>query len=222
MVAPEVTEAFATALESLRGGWIVSDGVIALGGLRVEISCGAHSDNPRHLDVRCELAGAPPGHAGLSDCVVGFGDTHADVGRTAAHIWVSTTASAILELQFSRRGEFASHYHGSEPDGLSGWHVIHGGILGYGDAEHGRTLQRWWVEHPFLPVLARAIAADLEPAAAPHGMKLFFGGDSVAEVSLNGVRHPAASDALLGLEWPRLSPPAFVRSYVLALHPEGS
>lgn len=219
MIPPEVTEAFGAALRSLSDGWVLDDGVIAREGCRVEISRGTHSNERSHLDVRCEIAALPQGHPGLCDCVVGFGDTDADIGRTAAHIWASTTASAVLELQYSRRGEYAAHYRGSERDGLSGWHVIHGGILGYGNRDHAEALQRWWIDNPLLPVLARSLASDLEEATAPHGIKILFGGDSIAEVSLDGARHAAASDALLAREWPRLSPPAFVRSYIVALHP---
>lgn len=219
MIEHEIAGAFGAALQSRVPGWKVRGDSVKRRGMAITISRGAHSD-PRHLDVACRLAILPAGHPGLNDCVVGFGDTPGRIGATAAHLWASTTASALPERQDSRRGEFAEHYRGDDPSGLPGWHCIHGAIIGYGDGGHAADLQRWWLEHPLLPMLADVLGPELDPIAAPHGIKLLFGGEQVAEVSVNGVARPAASDALLRLDWPRRSPPAFVRSYVIALHPD--
>lgn len=73
-----------------------------------------------------------------------------------------------------------------------------------------------------LPAIAPALDGSLEEEAGPHGLKILFGGDDVAEVRLDGQYHEAASRALLELPWPRLKPMAFVRSYVLVLHREAA
>ncbi len=156
----------------------------------------------------------------LWDCVAGLGATHLDRARFAARLWGQTTAGALLELKYSRRGEFADHYHSSDVGGLSGWHAIAGAIVGFGQGASPSKLQQWWLSNPVLPTLAGALNDSLPEPDAPFGLKIFFGGDGVAEVRVDGDRHDAASFALCALPWPRLQPPGFVRSYVIALHRE--
>jgi hypothetical protein len=76
------------------------------------------------------------------------------------------------------------------------------------------------MDNPVLPALSLAVDSSLDKLACPHGLKIFFGGDDVAEVRLNGERHDAATATLAGLNWPRLGPAGFVRSYVVLVHPE--
>ena len=159
-------------------------------------------------------------HPALWDCVTGSGGTDEDIGRTAAHILGSTSALALFELQYSRKGEFADHYRGHESEGFRDWHSIAGGVVGYGDEGNASRLQTWWINNPFLPVISRAIDPDLDEQSAPHGLKILLGGNEIAEVRLNGNRHEGASKALVELGWPRLTPPAFVRSYVIAIRRE--
>jgi hypothetical protein len=76
------------------------------------------------------------------------------------------------------------------------------------------------LENPVLPKLSHALSSSLDDNTCPHGIKIFFGGDDIAEVRLDGEEHEAASVVLENLDWPRLASTAFVRSYVLALHRE--
>jgi len=50
------------------------------------------------------------------------------------------------------------------------------------------------------------------------GFKILFGGEGVGEVRVNGEAHEGASRAVAALPWPRLQPPAFVRSFVILVH----
>jgi hypothetical protein len=221
MISPTILKQFCIKLEELKPGWtIYGSSIVGPDGATVHLSRGLHSNSPGHIDVRFQLSALTGKHPGLWDCVTGFGETDEDIGRTAAHIWGSTTAPALFELQYSRRGEFADHYRGYESEGFSGWHSITGNIIGYGDEGHASHLQTWWINNPFLPTISLAVEPSLDEMTAPHGLKIFFGGNDIAEVRLNGNRHEGASQALLDLDWPRLTPPAFVRSYIIVIHRE--
>jgi len=76
--------------------------------------------------------------------------------------------------------------------------------------------QTWYLDNPVLPALSTALVDSLEERRCPHGLKIFFGCDGIAEVRLDGEYHESASTALANLGWPRL--PGFVRTYVLVLH----
>lgn len=220
MTSPEITEAFRSRLNQMRRGWKTRDDMlVGRGGATLRISRGSHSDSPRHLDVGFGFR-LPNGKAfEIWDCVTGFGDADAAIGRSAAHIWASTTGTAAFELQYSRKGKYATHYRGWEPDGLTGWHAIAGNVLAYGHGEHAAELQEWWLENPPLPVIADALGDALGQREEPDGLKLLICGE-VAEVSLNGGPNDAASRALSELDWPRLQPAAMIRTYVFALHRE--
>ena len=212
-------EAFRDALNTLRPGWeLTRDGIAGPGGAVVRLAQRHESPSEGHVDVQFVLDDSSPRRAGLWDCVVGFGPTPADRARFAAHLWSQTTAGALLELKYSLRGEFAGHYRGDDPGGFSGWHIICGSIMGFGEGDSPSKLQQWWLDNSVLPSIARALDDSLSEQGCPHGLKIFLGGDGVAEVRLNGEQHDAASAALANLDWPRLDPPGFVRSYVLVLH----
>jgi len=203
-------------------GWHISEsGLVGPKYARIRLSQHHESQSAGHVDVEFVLDETSPTRVQLWDCVSGFGAAPSDLALSAAHIWCQTTAAAILELKYSRRGEFASHYHGDDPNGLRGWHVIAGAILGYGQGDSADQLQQWWLEYPVLPALSPALHDALAEGACPRGFKLLFGGDDVAEVRLDGERHEVASAALANLPWPRLKLPGFVRSYVVVLHDEG-
>jgi hypothetical protein len=85
-----------------------------------------------------------------------------------------------------------------------------------------RQLQEWWLANPRISVLATTLEPTLEEATCPHGIKILFGGDGIAEVRVDGDHHEAASVALRDLGWPRLVPAGFVRTYIVALHRERS
>jgi hypothetical protein len=214
-------EAFRDALNALKPGWEVTErGIVGPKGAVVRLLQQHPSQSEGHVDVQFVLNDGAPVRLTLWDCVAGVGRTPADRAQFAAHLWSQTTAGALLELKYSLRGEFADHFSGDDPAGFQGWHSICGAILGYGHGDSPDQLQQWWLDHPILPVIARALDDSLNEHAGPHGIKILFGGDGVAEVRLNGEAHGPASEALANLDWPRLDPPGFVRSYVIAVHRE--
>jgi Family of unknown function (DUF6348) len=214
-------EAFREVLNSLRPGWVtMGDAIVGPDGATVRLTQRHESLSEGHVDVQFVLDDNAPRKVELWDCVVGYGTTPADRARFAAYLWGQTTAGTLLELKYSRRGEFADHYHATDEGAFSGWNAIAGAIVGFGRGESASTLQRWWLDNQVLPVLARALDDSLSELDAPYGLKILFGGDGIAEVRVNGEQHDAASSVLAGLPWPRLSPPGFVRSYVLVLHRE--
>jgi hypothetical protein len=173
---------------------------------------------PGHVDVEFTLDHRAEHPISLWDCVTGFGNTAELRAECAAAMWGQTTAAALLELAYSRRGHFADHYRGSDKGGLAGWHCIAGPILGYGKGDSGNILQRWWVANPVLPSLGPALGDCLSDEVCPNGIKMLFGGPDVAEIRVDGQRHEGASLALGKLPWPRLSDVGFVRSYAIVLH----
>jgi hypothetical protein len=212
-------EQFRDALNALMDGWELSPtGIVGPEGALVRLHAHDAARDDGHVDVQFTFGSPDGAEVSLWDCVSGFGDSPVDRGRAAAHLWSLTTGTALLELQYSRRGEFADHYAATDEEGFQGWHLVHGGIIGFGQGDAARQLQQWWVENPFLPQLAQAMADSLEADSCPHGIKIFFGGDGIAEVQLNRQVHAAASQRLAGLDWPRLSSVAFVRSYLLVAH----
>lgn len=223
MIDATALEAFREALNALRPGWVVTGGaIVGPDGAAVRLAERDVSRIEGHVDVQFVLDDASPRRVELWDCVVGYGATAADRARFAANMWGQTTAGVLLELKYSRRGEFADHYHAADAGGFSGWHSIAGAIVGFGKGESPSALQRWWLDNPVLPALARALDDSLNEPEGPFGLKILFGGDGIAEVRVNGEQHDAASSALASLPWPRLSPAGFVRSYVLVLHREPS
>jgi hypothetical protein len=212
-------ERFRDALNALKPGWEITErGIVGPDKALVRFEQRHTSTSEGHLDVQFVLEGESSIGPQLWDCVVGFGATPVERAESAAHLWSQTTAGALLEFKYSLRGEFADHYRGTEPEGFRGWHVICGPILGYGQGDSAEQLQRWWLENPMLPALSRVLNDSLDECSCPHGIKILFGGDGVAEVRLNGERHEAGSATLADFPWPRLEPPSFVRSYLIVLH----
>jgi len=211
--------AFAAALEALRPGWAVTGNrIVGPNGVTVTLSQRHSVENDGHVDVELLVPSAGGQPATFIDCVSGFGATAAARARFAAHLWSQTTGAACLEFAYSLRGDFADHYRGSDTKGFTNWHAIAGAIIGFGHGESADILQRWWLSNRVLPCLSQALAQEI--SGQPHGVKILFGGDRVAEVRLDGECHDAASRALKSLPWPTTNPAAFVRSYVVLLHPE--
>jgi hypothetical protein len=214
-----IIEAFCDALNSLKPGWVITNrGITGPAGALIRFAQRHESQSECHVDVQFILDESSDSEGHLWDCVSGFGDIPVARARAAAHLWSSTTGAALLELKFSRRGEYADHYRGRDANGFVGWHIICGAILGFGHERSPEELQTWWLNHPVLPRIAGALDESLSDEACPHGVKILFGGNGVAEVRINGELHPAASKALADLPWPRISPPGFVRTYVVLLH----
>jgi len=214
-------QAFCDALNALKPGWQVTEGGLT-GPDHAVVRFGEKhpSRSDGHLDVQFVPDDRSGQKSALWDCVSGFGATPLARAQTAAHLWANTTAPALLEFKYSRRGDFADHYHGDEPRGFAGWHVICGAIMGFGHDDSPRKLQSWRRDNPLLPALSSALEGSIDEGTCPHGIKIFFGGNGIAEVRLDGELHEGASTVLANLDWPRIEPAGFVRSYILALHRE--
>lgn len=218
--AVHFANAFAEVLNGVMPGWVVEQDMIR-GPEDAAVRFGARHpvSSPGHADVEFSFEDRAADSLRLWDCVVGFGEDLQARARNAATIWGSTSAMALLEFKYSRRGKYADHYMSHEATGLTGWHAICSPIIGWGQGDGGRELQEWWTRHEqVLPALAPALQ-DLQDNL-PHAIKVFLGGQDVAEVRVDGEHHDAASDALLALDWPRQDPASFVRAFVIAIHRE--
>ncbi|WP_214108131.1 DUF6348 family protein [Acrocarpospora catenulata] len=176
-----------------------------------------HSDHPGHFDLDFVFNVKRPADTTISDCVVGYGATAEQVADRAIQIWLETTGSALLEL-LAQDGSLATHMASDHPEGFPGWHVIHGGIIGWGTGENLETVQRWAVGNLLLPRLAPVLSGGFERDYL-IGIKAFFGGGEgteTAEIRVNGVHHEAASQVLAGLEWPRPTDGmSYARTFIL-------
>lgn len=210
-------EAFCNALNAKRSGWKVrDDSVEGPDGIVIRFGDRHNEEHLGHMDVEIIFAEHVPDTIRFWDCTTGFGSDLATCAKNAAHLWASTTGSCVLELKFSRTGEFAAHFDPKDPTGLLGWHAVCSDLVGYGAGSKATELQKWWVDtQKVLPALSPALS-DL--SHAPHGIKIFFGGEDTAEVRVDGNYHEAASKALAALDWPRNSEFSFLRAYVIAVH----
>lgn len=212
--------AFAKAMNALRDGFQVTErGIAGPEGALIRLGERHPSRSEGHVDIEVVLNERAATPVGFTDCVTGIGATDTARAAFAAHLWARTTGCALLELKYSRKGEYADHYRGWNELGFTGWHAIAAPILGYGHAVNADRLQHWWLDHSLLPMLSRELSPELG-GDTPHGIKILFGGDDVAEIRVDGEPHEAASSALRELDWPRSEPAAFVRSYVMLLHRE--
>jgi hypothetical protein len=210
----------AAHLTELSGTWTV-DGEVVLGeGSTVIVVTDLHGDaqEPNHVDVGVALNPGMAAAPVIWDCAAGHGTTPREVAETAARMWVETTGSTVLEL-LVQDGRFASHIVADDPDGLPGFHVLHGPVLPFGaDRE---PLLRWVLDHPLLPALSETLPPHLDSSV--NGVKLLFGGtrdDETVEVRVNGALCDDATDALRALGWPRVERPTFVKTFLLAFAEE--
>lgn len=175
-----------------------------------------------HLDLTFILDTSQPIDTAIVDCVVGLGETPEDKVRRAVDVWATTTATTVLEL-LEQRGDHATYLSPDAPNGVAGWHTIHGRVIGWGNKDHHDTLQNWAIEHALLPALAPALTDTPFERDDLIGVKIFFGshGDhEAAEVRVNGKVHTSASEALQGLDWPRIRTGAsYARTFVLLVEP---
>lgn len=210
----------AQGLEHITGRVHRVDGSQVIGPGTTSLVIAAHPDvaetqQSAHLDIGFVL-NRDRDDTTIWDCSSGFGPTKTDAVSSAVHAWLQTTAPVVLEL-LTGQATYADHYSSAEC-GLTGRHAIHGGILGWGQGDAPDQLQRWWIAHPLLPVLAPAIQPDPWPVLA--ALRIFFGsqrGQSTAEVKLNGRPLTDAADLLIEQNWPRFQQPAYVRSFILLL-----
>jgi len=207
-------ESFREVLNTMKPEWVLTEkGLAGPGGALVRMHGSSSQDR---IDVQFEPDIGEPLKTPLWDNVAGFGSSLAEKAGTAAQLWAQTTAAAFLEWKYSRRGEFATHYRGSDPEGFKGWHAIGSAVLPYGGRDD-RLLQ-WYVNNPVLPALSQVMSESIDERRCPHGVKIFLGGKGIAEVQLDGEIHEAASAALAKLAWPRVEPIVYLRCYVLVLH----
>jgi hypothetical protein len=180
-----------------------------------------HTGTVGHLDLLFVLNADRPEDTTVVDCVAGYGTTTHDKIHRAVETWATTTAVSLLEL-LEHKGWLADHLPSHASDGLSGWHAIHGGIIGWGTGEDHGAVRDWAAGHPLLPALAPALAAEGFERDHLIGLKFFFGshnGTDTAEVRVNGRVSETASQALLGLDWPRCAAGgAYARTFVLLVH----
>ncbi|MFC5832737.1 DUF6348 family protein [Nonomuraea insulae] len=199
--------------------WEVRDG-IAKGPGTVAVRLGAgHTGGPAHLDLDFVLSA----DMAIGDCVAGYGATVEAAVDRAIQVWLGTTGGAVLEL-LVQDGSHAAHFAPGDPDGLPGWHAIHGGITGWGTGDDHDAVQRWAVQHVLLPHLAPVLKGTFEREHLV-GVKAFFGGGEggeTAEIRVDGAYHEAGSRALAELDWPRPADGvSYARTFVLLLHQEG-
>ncbi|ADB36019.1 hypothetical protein Kfla_7031 [Kribbella flavida DSM 17836] len=199
--------------------WHVEDGLVRGPGT-VGVTLGRdHTGQSGHLDLNFVLNLDRPETTTLSDCVAGYGDTVEDATARAIDLWLGTTGSAVFELLI-QDGSFAGHFGADDPAGFPGWHLIHGGIVGWGSGEQHQAAQLWARDHLIAPILAPVLRKDLELTGGQLiGIKVFFGGSSTsetAEVRVNGEVHDVASAVLAGLDWPRPDEDlTYARTYLL-------
>lgn len=213
-----VRRALVVELEAIVPGWNdTGKEVHGLGAFAVRVE-DHHRIGPGHIDIGIVLNRARADSPVIWDCAAG-GRAQDDAGaERAARIWASTTAPTVLELA-ARDGRFAEHAHGDDSLGLSTWHSIHSGILGYGSGDP-EPIQSWLLEHPLVPALGSLLDERLAPGTL-HGVKILVGAfdEPIAEVRIDGVRDEACSDALLELvPWSRFPRKTVARQFVLFVH----
>ncbi|WP_328459481.1 DUF6348 family protein [Streptomyces sp. NBC_00448] len=202
--------------------WQVVDGAVEGPGTAAVVLGHDHPGSPGHVDLVYLVDRDRPERTAVPDCVTGHGSTLEDKIRGGVTAWATTTAVTLLEFG-AQSGEFATHMLGSSPDGLHGWHAIHGGIIGLGSGPDRAAVQEWIADHPLLPALADALTGTALPRDRPVGVKMFFGsraGRDTAEVRVDGHVHDRATRALRELPWPRqATDAAYARTFVLLVHP---
>ncbi|RKE17960.1 hypothetical protein BX266_1231 [Streptomyces sp. TLI_171] len=215
--------AVAGELSALHGeSWRVEgEEVRGPGALAVRLGT-PHDDYPHHLDL-VFLADRDRPETAVPDCVTGIGGGDHDPVRRGIEVWAATTGVSLLEL-VAHNGRFAGHLDPGDPDGLPGWHAIHGGMVGWGTGDRFHDVQDWLVRNPVLPALAPALGGELGRDQLV-GVKVFLGsggGEQSAEVRVHGEVHPEASAALAALAWPRVTEGhAYARTFVLLVRRVG-
>lgn len=196
------------------------DGDVVRGPGTVGVTLGEdHTDEPGHLDLNFVLNLERPDTTTLTDCVMGYGGTVEESVDRAIGTWLDTTGSAVFEL-LVQDGSFAGHFGADDPRGFPGWHLIHGGIVGWGSGPEREAVQLWAQDHPLAPALAPVLRKDLELTGGQLvGIKVFFGGREgadTAEVTVNGEVHETAGAALAELDWPRpVDDLSYARTFLL-------
>ncbi|MFJ5234871.1 DUF6348 family protein [Kitasatospora sp. NPDC088391] len=181
-----------------------------------------HDQHPHHFDLLL-LADRDRPETAVPGCVTGIDGADQDPVRRGIEVWAATTGAALIEL-VAHNGRFAGHLDPGDPDGLPGWHAIHGGVVGWGTGGRFHDVQDWLVRNPVLPALADALDGDLGRDQLVGVQVLLGSGDggSDAEVRVHGEVHRAGSEALAALDWPRVAEgAAHARTFVLLVRRVG-
>ncbi len=154
-----------------------------------------HTDSPGHFDIGFNTA-LDSGRSGVAiDCISGVGPMR-DAVEQALRIWIETSGACFLEL-LTMKGKFATHLHGSGPDGIPGWHAVASRVTGYshGTDESGSdALRDAMVRNAVLNRLADRVLPLLTRPAS-NGIKIFYfrkPDAAIAEIRVNGVADAAA------------------------------
>ena len=209
----------ADRLNEMSGAWEVQNHLVKGPGTTAIVLKDHDDVGEGHIDIGFVLNDKRPEETTVWDCAVGFGVDLKSKLQCAVDLWSQSTANVPLEL-LTQSGEFAEHSHGDDGLGISGWHTIHSPIVGWGVKEPPAHLQKWMVENPLLPRMEASFKESL-PNRPLNGVKFVLGastsGDAV-EVRLNGAYHETLSNALASIDWPRPSPTAITRYFVLFVH----
>jgi Family of unknown function (DUF6348) len=217
-----ILTAVADRLDGAGQSWLVDgeravcDGPIAV---LTRPDCDGKVVSPKHVELGVSVTTDDGTETLLWDCAVGMAEDEDDAIDRAVAVWAARTMPVFWEL-FARDGSYAAHYPIDDPEGIPGYHVIFGGIVGWGLGDTG-VLRRWVIDNPLLPKLPAVL--DLFDPDGLNGVHLFLGGPpgaDTAEVRVNGHLAPEATAELRALNWPRMTDPAFVSAYVLAGRPQ--
>jgi hypothetical protein len=183
---------------------------------------GADPGHGKHFDVGFLLRRHDPGVPPIWDCCTGLGATAEEQIDDAIQSWYSITGMTCLEL-IEQQGRHAPSIGPEDPEGLPGWHVIHGPFGGRGTREQAAPILDWLEHHPLMPPLARLLASRFDRKEL-NGIRLVLGGtgtQDIVEARINGEHDLALSEALRRLPWPRPSTHTYLRTFVVAVHPVG-
>lgn len=183
-----------------------------------------HTKSPGHFDIGFN-PDLEAGQSGVvTDCISGLGTLREAVGQVL-RIWLETSGACFLET-LTMDGRFADHVVGSQPDGLPGWQAVASPITGYSygaDTASALALRDAMGRNAVLSRLSGHLL-PLLTKPVNNGIKFFYfkkADSAIAEVRVNGVANPEASQALADLDWPEVTDPAIVRYYAVATRPSG-
>jgi hypothetical protein len=198
----------ATRLSEKAGTWTPDGDTIRSQGSPMITVTDLHRVAPNHVDIGVAVNPENPEAPVIWDCAAGVGETSEDVAEMAAHMWVETTGSTVLEL-LTQRGELAAHIPGDDPDGLPGYHAIQGPMLVYGhDVE---PLRQWVENNALLPALRSTLPQYLDPVVS--GVKVLFGGsEENVEVRVDTEIREDVTAAVRALDYPRAG---FARAFFI-------
>lgn len=222
----------ADALNGLTSGWRIADA--DKGPLLVGVAdnatvflapgrCGETDPGPGHLDLVLAYGlGRPEGATPVGDCVNVPGPDLETSLRRGIQTWTETTATAVLAAMGART-RLGAHFGPDDPFGVPGWHIVAGGVGGYGTGAGHEAMRAWLFENPPWPLLAAAFGDELDPAGT-HAVKAFIGagnGRVISEVRLDGEIHEEACEALGTSDWPRVRDVSVGRCFAMFVPAHG-